>query len=141
MAHGHLWLFNMRMCCGMQISSLIAKLEDCKSMGKNTSCVVSPNNPAASNEDYLFDCLTILRKPNTNNAECGEIFSLQSLFQTVSQGTRPPVSQIRRFIHSPFPPAILKALGICGVLHLNRPLTSLLGNTSSLIFKAGMAYL
>ena len=59
MAHGHLWLFNMRMCCGMQISSLIIKLEDCKRMGRTTSCVVSPNYPAASNEDYLFDCMNL----------------------------------------------------------------------------------
>ena len=59
MAHGHLWLFNMRMCCGMQISSLIAKLEDCKRIGRTTSCVVSPNYPAASNEDYLFDCMNL----------------------------------------------------------------------------------
>ena len=59
MAHGHLGLFNMRMCCGMQISSLIAKLEDCKRIGRTTSCVVSPNYPAASNEDYLFDCMNL----------------------------------------------------------------------------------
>ena len=59
MAHGHLWLFNMRMCCGMQISSLIAKLEDCKRIGRTTSCVVSPNYPSASIEDYLFDCMNL----------------------------------------------------------------------------------
>jgi len=59
MGHGHLWLFNMDMCCGMQISSLIAKLEDCKRMGRTTSGVVSPNYPAASNEDYLFDCMNL----------------------------------------------------------------------------------
>ena len=59
MAHGHLWLFNMDMCCGMQISSLLVKLRDCKRMGRTTSCVVSPNYPAASNEDYLFDCMNL----------------------------------------------------------------------------------
>ena len=47
------------MCCGMQISSLIAKLEDCKRMGRTKSGVVSPNYPAASNEDYLFDCMNL----------------------------------------------------------------------------------
>lgn len=62
MAHGHLWLFNMDMCCGMQISSLLAKLEDCKRMGRTTSCVVSPNYSAASNEDYLFDCMNLYAK-------------------------------------------------------------------------------
>ena len=60
MGHGNLWLFNMEMCCSMQISSLLTKLEDCKRMGKTTSCVVSPNNPAASNEDYLFDWIGVL---------------------------------------------------------------------------------
>lgn len=59
MAHGHLWLFNMDMCCRMQISSLLVKLRDCKRMGRTTSCVVSPNYPAASNEDYLFDCMNL----------------------------------------------------------------------------------
>jgi len=58
MGHGSLWLFNMEMCCNMQISSLRVKLEECKSMGR-TNCVVSPNHPAASNEDYLFDCMKL----------------------------------------------------------------------------------
>ncbi len=58
MAHGHLWVFNMEMCCSMQISSLRTKLEECKRDGR-TNCVVSPNYPAASNEDYLFDCMNL----------------------------------------------------------------------------------
>lgn len=58
MGHGSLWLFNMEMCCRMQISSLRAKLEECKSIGR-TDGVVSPNYPAASNEDYLFDCMNL----------------------------------------------------------------------------------
>ena len=58
MGHGSLWLFNMKMCCHMQISSLRIKLEECKSLGR-TNCVVSPDYPAASNEDYLFDCMNL----------------------------------------------------------------------------------
>ena len=58
MGHGNLWLFNMDMCCSMQISSLRTKLEECKRDGR-TNCVVSPNYPAASNEDYLFDCMNL----------------------------------------------------------------------------------
>ena len=46
MGHGNLWLFNMEMCCRMQISSLRTKLEECKRDGR-TTCVVSPNYPAA----------------------------------------------------------------------------------------------
>jgi len=46
------------MCCRMQISSLRTKLEECKRDGR-TTCVVSPNYPAASNEDYLFDCMNL----------------------------------------------------------------------------------
>jgi hypothetical protein len=42
----------------MQISSLRVKLEECKNAGR-TNCVVSPNYPAASNEDYLFDCMNL----------------------------------------------------------------------------------
>ena len=60
MGHGNLWLFNMEMCCSMQISSLRVKLEECKRIGR-TNCVVSPNYPAASNEDYLFDCMNLIR--------------------------------------------------------------------------------
>ncbi len=59
MGHGHLWLFNMDMCCRMQISSLLEKLEDCKRMGRTASCEVCPDYPAASNEDYLFDCMDL----------------------------------------------------------------------------------
>ena len=58
MGHGNLWLFNMNMCCSMQISSLRTKLEECKRDGR-INCVVSPNCPAASNEDYLFDCMNL----------------------------------------------------------------------------------
>ena len=58
MGHGNLWLFNMEMCCSMQISSLRTKLEECKKDGR-TNCIVSPNYPAASNEDYLFDCMNL----------------------------------------------------------------------------------
>ena len=58
MGHSSLWLFNMEMCCSKQISSLRAKLEECKRIGR-TNCVVGPNYPAASNEDYLFDCMNI----------------------------------------------------------------------------------
>ena len=61
MGHGNLWLFNMEMCCRMQISSLRVKLEECKMIGR-TNCVVSPNYPAASNEDYLFDCMNLYAK-------------------------------------------------------------------------------
>jgi hypothetical protein len=48
----------MEMCCGMQISSLRTKLEECKRDGR-TNCIVSPNYPAGSNEDYLFDCMNL----------------------------------------------------------------------------------
>ena len=58
MGPSSLWLFNMKMCCNMQISSLRAKLEECKRYSR-TNCVASPNNPAASNEDYLFDCMNL----------------------------------------------------------------------------------
>ena len=58
MGHGSLWLFNMRMCCNMQISSLRVELEACKRYGWTRS-VVSPDCPAASNEDYLFDCMNL----------------------------------------------------------------------------------
>ena len=58
MGHGNLWLFNMEMCSSMQISSLRTKLEECKKDGR-TNCIVSPNYPAASNEDYLFDCMNL----------------------------------------------------------------------------------
>ena len=58
MGHGNLWLFNMEMCCGMQITSLRIKLEKCEATGR-ANCVVSPNYPAASNEDYLFDCMNL----------------------------------------------------------------------------------
>ena len=59
MGHGNLWLFNMKMCCRMQISSLLAELQNYKRMGRTTSCIVSPLYPAASNEDYLFDCMNL----------------------------------------------------------------------------------
>lgn len=65
MGHGSLWLFNMDMCCSMQISSLRAKLEECKRLGK-TNCVISPNYPAASNEDYLFDCMNLYARLEEN---------------------------------------------------------------------------
>ena len=58
MGHGSLWLFNMSMCCRMQISSLRVKLEECKRDGWLKS-VVSPDYPVASNEDYLFDCMNL----------------------------------------------------------------------------------
>ena len=58
MGHGSLWLFNMKRCCNMQISSLRVELEECKRSGR-TDCVVSPDYPAASNEDYLFDCMNL----------------------------------------------------------------------------------
>ena len=58
MGHSDLWLFNMHMCCSMQVSSLREKLEECKRLGKS-NCVVGPKFPAASREDYLFDCMDI----------------------------------------------------------------------------------
>ena len=76
MGHGSLWLFNMEMCCRMQVSSLAAKLEDCKRMRRTTSCVVSPDYPAASNEDYLFDCMNVYaRLDDDGNVELsGTVF-------------------------------------------------------------------
>ena len=62
MAHGYLWLFNMRMCCRMQISSLCAKLKMYKETGNTTSLTVNPDCPAAPNEDYLFDCMNLYAK-------------------------------------------------------------------------------
>lgn len=64
MAHGSLWLFNMRMCCGMQISSLYAKLKTCRQTGWTSSILVCPNCPAAPNEDYLFDCMNLYASLN-----------------------------------------------------------------------------
>ena len=65
MSHGSLWLFNMKMCCRMQISSLCAKLKACRQTGWTSSLLVSPNYPAAPNEDYLFDCMDLYA--NLNN--------------------------------------------------------------------------
>ena len=54
----------MRMCCGMQISSLCAKLKTCRQTGWTSSILVSPNYPAAPNEDYLFDCMNLYASLN-----------------------------------------------------------------------------
>ena len=58
MGHNDLWRFNMDMCCSMQISTLRTRLEECKRDGR-INCVVGPRFPAASNEDYLFDCMNL----------------------------------------------------------------------------------
>ena len=52
----------------MQLSSLRAKLKMYKEIGNTTSCTVSPDAPAASNEDYLFDCMNLYARLDENGA-------------------------------------------------------------------------
>lgn len=39
-----------------------------KEIGNTTSCTVSPDAPAASNEDYLFDCMNLYARIDENGA-------------------------------------------------------------------------
>ena len=59
MSHGNLWTFNMEMCCSMQLSSLAAKLRACQHTGWPAGQTIQPNYPAAPNEDWLFDSMTL----------------------------------------------------------------------------------
>lgn len=59
MSHSYLWEFNMNRCCDMQLDTLTARLEYCKEMGIEKNHTVSPDYPAAPNEDHLFDCMNL----------------------------------------------------------------------------------
>ncbi len=55
MGHGNLWLFNMKMCCSMQISLLRVKSEECKRDGRTNSWI---SNESAAREE----CVEVLNE-------------------------------------------------------------------------------